>query len=143
MLNHLQVRFLNKGSHTADRRSVAVKRFQSKENPKAMALVLTMRTANVGLTLTAASCIYLLEPSMDPAEQDQAFGRIHRLGQTKDVELVQLMTVGTIEEDMNALCKDRRAGGSNLGNAKENFSNAEINMLMRSVLEAQDSHLGH
>jgi SNF2 family DNA or RNA helicase len=72
---------------------------------------------------------------MDPAEQDQAFGRIHRLGQTKDVELVQLMSEGTIEEDMNKLCEYRRAGKSSLGNAAELFSNVEIKMLMKSVLE--------
>ena len=47
--------------------------------------IVTYATAAVGITLTAASRVYLMEPTLDPAQELQAAGRIHRLGQTRDV----------------------------------------------------------
>ena len=47
--------------------------------------VVTYATAAVGITLTAATRVYLMEPAIDPAQEMQAAGRIHRLGQTKDI----------------------------------------------------------
>ena len=51
---------------------------------------MTYRTAAVGITLTAANRVYLFEPSLDPAQEVQAAGRIHRLGQTKEVNVLAL-----------------------------------------------------
>ena len=47
--------------------------------------VATMKVGNVGITLTAATRVYLMEPCLDPQTEVQAAGRIHRLGQTRDV----------------------------------------------------------
>ncbi len=47
-------------------------------DPRACVFVITTRAGNVGITLTAASRVYLMEPALDPAVEMQAAGRIHR-----------------------------------------------------------------
>ena len=51
-----------------------------------------------GITLTAASRVYLLEPCVLPSDEVQAAGRISRLGQTKAISLVRLVAKDTIDE---------------------------------------------
>jgi SNF2 family DNA or RNA helicase len=58
---------------------------QIKGGARAKVFVATMKIGNVGITLTAATRVYLFEPCIDPATEVQAAGRIHRLGQTKNV----------------------------------------------------------
>ena len=62
-----------------------IKDFQGGGDDGAKIFVVTYRTAAVGITLTAANRVYLFEPALDPAQEVQAAGRIHRLGQTKEV----------------------------------------------------------
>jgi len=45
----------------------------------------------VGLNLTAARKLILLDPAWNPATEEQCFDRIHRLGQTEDVEIIRLI----------------------------------------------------
>ena len=63
----------------------------------AAACIATYSAAAVGVTLTAASRVYLFEPCLDPATEAQAAGRIHRLGQTKEIHVVRLAFRNTIE----------------------------------------------
>ena len=67
----------------ADRHTL-IRDFQKGE-AKAKVLVCMLRTAACGITLTAATRVYLCEPCLDPATEVQAAGRIHRLGQSKEV----------------------------------------------------------
>lgn len=61
-------------------------------------LVVSYRTGQCGITLTAASCVYLLEPPILLRDRVQAGGRIHRLGQEKTVALKVLAMKNTIDE---------------------------------------------
>jgi len=63
----------------------------------AKVFVATMRAGNVGVTLTAATRVYLMEPCLDPSMELQAAGRIHRLGQTKDVLVKKLCYKNSID----------------------------------------------
>ena len=73
---------------TEDGRVAAVaRRFQNSKQPQPCVFIVTYATAAVGITLTAATRVYLMEPSMDPAQEVQAAGRIHRLGQTKEIHI--------------------------------------------------------
>jgi SNF2 family DNA or RNA helicase len=45
----------------------------------------------VGLNLTTASHLFLLDPAWNPSTEEQCFDRIHRLGQTKNVEIVKFV----------------------------------------------------
>ena len=67
-----------------------IKDFQGGGDDGAKVFVVTYRTAAVGITLTAANRVYLFEPALDPAQEVQAAGRIHRLGQTKEVNVLAL-----------------------------------------------------
>ena len=64
----------------------------------AKVFVVTFRTAAVGITLTAANRVYLFEPSLDPAQEIQAAGRIHRLGQKKEVLVKRFVFRQSVEE---------------------------------------------
>ena len=75
----------------------------------------TFATAAVGLTLTAASRVYLLEASIDPAQEAQAAGRIHRLGQTKEVLVKRFYFRASIDEAIAALHGQIASGGLKLG----------------------------
>ena len=63
---------------------------------EAKVFVITMKTGAVGITLTAATRVYLMEPSLDPAMEVQAAGRIHRLGRTSASGLDPLPDLGQI-----------------------------------------------
>lgn len=67
-----------------------IKNFQGGSEDGAKVFVVTYRTAAVGITLTAANRVYLFEPALDPAQEVQAAGRIHRLGQTKEVNVLAI-----------------------------------------------------
>ncbi|KAH6869114.1 SNF2 family N-terminal domain-containing protein [Thelonectria olida] len=61
-------------------------------------LLLTLSCGAVGLTLTAASRAYLMEPQWNPATEEQAFARIYRIGQAKDVTTVRFVMNKSIEQ---------------------------------------------
>lgn len=50
------------------------------------------------LNLTAANCVYILEPQWNPMIETQAIARVNRLGQTRDVRVVRYIMKGTVEE---------------------------------------------
>ena len=103
------------GSTRADKRDQAIKEFQSMATPGAAAFVITLRAGSVGLTLTSASRMYLMEPCIDTAKELQAAGRIHRLGQTKNVEVKKLIYRNSIEENIQLLQTELIAGRIKLG----------------------------
>ena len=77
------------GSTSASKRDKEIRTFQNTSNGRPAVFVITLKSGNVGITLTAASRVYLLEPALDPAVEVQAAGRIHRLGQTKACHVVK------------------------------------------------------
>lgn len=65
----------------------AVEAFQ--KDPDTTIFLLSMRSGAVGINLTAASHVFLLEPAMNPALEDQAIGRAWRMGNTHSVVVVK------------------------------------------------------
>ena len=80
---------------TSDRASV-VEAFQAEDGPDVM--LLSLKAGGVGLTLTAADHVYILDPWWNPAVEDQAADRAHRIGQENPVLVHRLVAVGTVEE---------------------------------------------
>ena len=87
-----------RGSVTPKIRQRAIRNFQDTANRCPRILVISYITGECGITLTAASRIYLLEPCILPSDEVQAGGRIHRVGQTKRVELVRCVAKETCDE---------------------------------------------
>ena len=97
------------------KRHAALRKFQGgASQPGCRVFATTFGTAAVGLTLTAASRVYLLESSLDPAQEAQAAGRIHRLGQTKEVLVKKFLFKSSLDEAIDALHKKIKAGGVTL-----------------------------
>lgn len=91
---------------TRDRAGV-VRRFQDEAGPPIM--LVSLRAGGTGLNLTAADHVFLLDPWWNPAVEDQAADRAHRLGQTKPVFIYRVVAQNTVEERILVLQERKRA----------------------------------
>ncbi len=85
---------------TLDRQK-PVQAFQGAQG--AAAMLVSLKAAGTGITLHAADYVFLLDPWWNPAVEAQAVDRVHRIGQTNTVFVYRMVTVGTIEERIQAL----------------------------------------
>ncbi len=99
------VGFVKLTGDTKDR-ATPVKRFQGGDVPL---FLISLKAGGVGLNLTAADTVIHYDPWWNPAVEDQATDRAHRIGQTKKVFVHRLVTLGTIEEKMEVLKDKKRA----------------------------------
>ncbi|MDN6073505.1 MAG: SWF/SNF helicase family protein, partial [Enterobacterales bacterium] len=89
---------------TADRHA-PVQRFQRGEVPL---FLISLKAGGVGLNLTAADTVIHYDPWWNPAAENQATDRAHRMGQDKPVFVYKLIAAGSIEEKIVAL-QDKKA----------------------------------
>ncbi len=87
-------------------RGEPIRRFQSGEVPL---FLISLKAGGVGLNLTAADSVIHYDPWWNPAVEDQATDRAHRIGQDKPVFVHRLVTTGTIEEKMEVLKSRKQA----------------------------------
>ena len=87
-------------------RTIPVRRFQAGE---VKLFLISLKAGGVGLNLTAADTVIHYDPWWNPAVEDQATDRAHRIGQDKPVFVHRLTTVGTIEEKMEVLKQRKQA----------------------------------
>lgn len=90
---------------TRDRQG-CVERFQS--DPKCKLFLISLKAGGVGLNLTAAQYVFLLDPWWNPAVEAQAIDRAHRIGQTRQVFAYRLIARGTVEEKVLELQNTKR-----------------------------------
>ncbi|TVY44221.1 DNA repair protein [Lachnellula occidentalis] len=84
------------GSHSFGQRKLILETYQN--DPRVKILLMTTGTGAVGLNLTVANCIYILEPQWNPMVESQAIARVNRLGQKRNVRVVRYIMKGTVEE---------------------------------------------
>lgn len=94
------------GTMTLSARNKALEAFREDDN--ITVLLATIGAGGVGLNLTSASKVYVMEPQYNPASVAQAIDRIHRLGQTREVTTVQFIMKGSIEEKIFELAKKKQ-----------------------------------
>ncbi|NGM23226.1 DEAD/DEAH box helicase [Roseomonas stagni] len=87
-------------------RAGPVGRFQAGQVP---VFLISLKAGGVGLTLTAADTVIHYDPWWNPAAEDQATDRAHRIGQDKPVFVHRLVALATIEEKMEVLKSRKRA----------------------------------
>mgnify|MGYP002549905083 FL=1 len=71
--------------------------------------LISLKAGGTGLNLTGADLVIHYDPWWNPAAEDQATDRAHRIGQTKDVDVIKLIAQGTIEEKVTDLSQRKRA----------------------------------
>lgn len=76
---------------------------QFTEDSDILVLLMSLKAGGVGINLAAASNAFLLDPWWNPAVEEQAVMRIHRIGQTKTVSIKRFIVKGTVEERMEAV----------------------------------------
>jgi superfamily II DNA or RNA helicase len=91
---------------TVDREGV-VTQFQAADGPPVM--LLSLKAGGIGLNLTAADHVFLLDPWWNPAVEDQAADRAHRIGQDKPVMVYRIVARDTVEERILELQERKRA----------------------------------
>ncbi|MBV0895660.1 DEAD/DEAH box helicase [Microbacterium sp. NC79] len=91
---------------TTTNRPEVISRFREGDAP---VFLVSLRAGGVGLTLTEADSVFLLDPWWNPATEAQAIDRTHRIGQTKPVMVYRLVARDTIEEKVVALGESKRA----------------------------------
>lgn len=93
------------GSTPGAKRAAVVEAFQQGNLPL---FLISLKAGGSGLNLTAADNVIHLDPWWNPAVEDQASDRAHRIGQTKPVTIYRLVSRGTIEEAILQLHRDKR-----------------------------------
>jgi SNF2 family DNA or RNA helicase len=93
------------GSTPQKQRKASVKAFQGGEGDL---FLLSLKAGGVGLNLTAADYVIHLDPWWNPAVEDQASDRAHRLGQTRPVTVYRLVMKHSIEEKILKMHRDKR-----------------------------------
>ena len=93
------------GSLTQQKKAEVISNFQ--ENKEFKILVATLKTGGVGLNLTAAQNVIHYDLWWNPAIENQATDRVHRIGQKSDVMVYRFITKGTLEEVIDQMSKNK------------------------------------
>ena len=78
------------------------------EDPECKLFLISLKAGGVGLNLTAADYVFLLDPWWNPAVEAQAIDRTHRIGQTRPVFAYRLIAKDTVEEKVLELQASKR-----------------------------------
>ncbi len=93
------------GSYSTAQRQREVDSFQSGEKN---IFISSIKAGGIGLNLTAANYVIILDPWWNPATEDQAMDRAHRIGQVNDVTVIRMISGHTIEEKILRLHEMKR-----------------------------------
>jgi SNF2 family DNA or RNA helicase len=104
-LQEKQITFAYLDGKTRDRQA-EVERFQN--DPKCRLFLISLKAGGLGLNLTAAEYVFLLDPWWNPAVEMQAVDRSHRIGQTRTVFAYRLIARDTVEEKVLELQRSKR-----------------------------------
>lgn len=94
------------GSLSQKKRANVINNF--KQKPEIPIILISLKAGGVGLNLVEANHVFLIDPWWNPAVEEQAIERLHRIGQKKKVEVVRFICKGTIEERMLEMHKFKK-----------------------------------
>lgn len=94
------------GSSTVNERERAIQRFQNDDSCRVF--LISLKAGGVGLNLTAADYVYIVDPWWNPAVEQQAIDRTHRIGQTKNIFAYRMICTDTVEDKILKLQERKR-----------------------------------
>lgn len=113
-----------------------VSQFQKEDGPKI--IVVSLKAGGTGITLTEADTVIFADPWWNPAVEDQAIDRAHRIGQKKTVHVIRLIAKDSIECEVVALAEKKRSAAQSV--LHEGFKSATTltreevrNLLLREI----------
>lgn len=101
------------GSISQKQRATILAEFTS--SPKPYVLLLSLRAGGVGLNLTCANKVFMMDPWWSFAVEAQAIDRVHRMGQDREVKVIRFVVEGSIEEKMLRIQERKKFIASSLG----------------------------
>lgn len=110
------------GSTSITDRQKAIENFQN--NDACRVFLISLKAGGVGLNLTAADYVYIVDPWWNPAVEQQAIDRTHRIGQTKNIFAYRMICIDTIEDKILQLQERKRKLASELISDDINFVKA-------------------
>jgi len=113
--------YFDGSTNIADRQK-AIDNFQN--NDKCRVFLISLKAGGVGLNLTAADYVYIVDPWWNPAVEQQAIDRTHRIGQTKNIFAYRMICIDTIEDKILQLQERKRKLASELISDDANFVKA-------------------
>jgi len=103
------------------------------DDPSVPVFLISLKAGGTGLNLTGADTVVHFDPWWNPAVEDQATDRAHRIGQTKNVNVYKLIAAGTVEEKILELSAKKRALMSNVlsteGSPLKGLTKADVDSL--------------
>ncbi|ODS65374.1 MAG: helicase [Acidovorax sp. SCN 65-108] len=147
LLDTLALPYLTLTGQTPPRqRGAVVRQFQAQDDTSAPILLVSLKAGGLGLNLTAADTVIHLDPWWNPAVEEQATARAHRIGQDQPVFVYKLVAAGSIEERMLELQARKAALAQGvLGHDAEGavkFSEADLHALLAPLSEPVNNPLG-
>ncbi|MDP4283227.1 MAG: SNF2-related protein [Bacteroidota bacterium] len=103
--NNIPFEYFDGSTSPADREK-AIKNFQN--NDDCRVFLISLKAGGVGLNLTAADYVYIVDPWWNPAVEQQAIDRTHRIGQTKNIFAYRMICKDTIEDKILQLQERKR-----------------------------------
>ena len=94
------------GKMSRTQRAASLEAFR--DDPDVRVILVSITAGGLGLNLTSASKVYVMEPQFNPAAEAQAVERVHRLGQKREVTISRFIMDGSFEEKMLALQKKKQ-----------------------------------
>jgi superfamily II DNA or RNA helicase len=107
------------GGVAAEVRAASVRQFQ--EDVAVRVFLISLKAGGVGLTLTAADYVYLVDPWWNPAAEQQAIDRSHRIGQQRKVFAYRMICKDTVEEKILQLQEKKRSLAADLVTDESGF----------------------
>lgn len=92
-----------------------------KNNDDVRIFLISIKAGGVGLNLTEADYVFILDPWWNPAVEQQAIDRSHRIGQTRNVFIYKFITKDTVEEKIVALQNRKKSIATSLVTTEESF----------------------
>jgi SNF2 family DNA or RNA helicase len=131
-LQKLNLTYTYLDGSTKDRRS-QVELFQQEKNIQIF--LISLKAGGLGLNLTAADYVFILDPWWNPAIEAQAVDRAHRIGQEQTVFTYKFITKNTVEEKILALQRNKKRLADELITTEESFVKALTKDDIISLLE--------